>query len=461
MTNLRDLTSSQLKSIVAIKEQIETLQSELDSIVGGGEARSSLTEEAPTPAKRKLSASHKRKLIKALARARKIRWAKIQGEAATDSKPAKKGRKKDRRSSSAGSSGREKEVCETGRGLVEHLDEIGSEKGHAQLIQYLMNLRVHYRDDTSGRRGGHGLRVKVRDPFHPDTMPDWLKLSHEQFPALGEAIYSFADRHRDRVLRRHERNASVNGLSNFIDVMVATSKVLFVYLRRGVLTQPQVVARMRDYLNIFTGTIPQYRDEEATGYLARIYSNGNGNPGQLQKTFEEHNVSGHLEALLLVAQVVRGSADGSDTSKAGSQLPMLVDQVGGFENRIGLGRATPAQIGRALEAYEMLTKQELASWTKDVKQGAKPEQELPFTGSVDSSTARRTIEQGQDVGYSEGTLGQDSSDQRNRFQAGGEGDTQTLRRQQTPTDQSSGQGEKDTVGNDSSNQGQACSGGQG
>jgi hypothetical protein len=181
----------------------------------------------------------------------------------------------------------------------------------------------------------------------------------------------------------------------------------------------------------------------------------------LQKTFEEHNVSGHLEALLLVAQVVRGSADGSDTSKAGSQLPMLVDQVGGFENRIGLGRATPAQIGRALEAYEMLTKQELASWTKDVKQGAKPEQELPFTGSVDSSTARRTIEQGQDVGYSEGTLGQDSSDQRNRFQAGGEGDTQTLRRQQTPTDQSSGQGEKDTVGNDSSNQGQACSGGQG
>jgi hypothetical protein len=124
---------------------------------------------------------------------------------------------------------------------------------------------------------------------------------------------------------------------------------------------------MRDYLNIFTGTLPEYRDEEATGYLARIYSNSNGNPGPLKKTFEEHNVSGHLRALLLVAQVVRGSADGSDASKAGSQLPMLVDQITAFENRIGLGRATAVQIGRALQDYEMLTKQELALWTKDLE----------------------------------------------------------------------------------------------
>jgi hypothetical protein len=87
----------------------------------------------------------------------------------------------------------------------------------------------------------------------------------------------------------------------------------------------------------------------------------------LQKTFEAHNVSGHLHALLLVAQVVRGSADGSDASKAGSQLPMLVDQIKAFENRIGLGSATAVQIGRALEGYEMLTKQELALWTIELK----------------------------------------------------------------------------------------------
>ena len=66
-------------------------------------------------------------------------------------------------------------------------------------------------------------------------------------------------------------------------------------------------------------------------------------------------MSRHLRALLLVAHLVRGNADGSDASRAGSQLPMLVDQVIVFENSIGLGKATAAQISRALEDYEMLT----------------------------------------------------------------------------------------------------------
>ena len=221
--------------------------------------------EAPVPAKRKLSATHRRKLIKALAKARKIRWAKIKGEAATDSKPAKK---KDRRSSRAGNSGRETEVRETGRGLVEHLDEIGRQQGHAQLIQYLKNLRIHYTEDSRGRGGGRGFRVKIRYPFHPDTMPDWLKLAREQFPDLGEAIYSFADRHRDKVLRRHEREANINGLSNFIDVMVATSKVLFVYLRRGVLTQPQVtctIAGVSEHLHGEHSGIQRRGDDRIPG----------------------------------------------------------------------------------------------------------------------------------------------------------------------------------------------------
>jgi hypothetical protein len=230
-----------------------------------------------------------------------------------------------------------------------------------------MNLKIHYKDDSQGRGGGHGFRVKIRDPFHPDTTPDWLKLSREQFPELREAIYSFADRHRDSVLCRHQRKANINGLSNFIDVMVATSKVLFVYLRRGVLTQHQVTARLREYLTIFTGKFPEDPEEEITGYLARIYSNRQGSLGQLKKTFEDYNVSGHLRALLLVTQVVRGSTDASDVSKVGSQLPMLVDQIKAFENRIGLGRTTAVQIGKALEDYEMLTEQELALWINILK----------------------------------------------------------------------------------------------
>jgi hypothetical protein len=167
-------------------------------------------------------------------------------------------------------------------------------------------------------------------------------------------------------LCRHERKANINGLSNFIDVMVAISGVLFVYLRRGVLAQHQVISRLREYLNIFTGAFPQYKDEEATGYLARVYTNRQGEPGLLRKTFEERNVAGHLRALLLVAQVVR-SGGGFDASRARSQLPMLVDQVEGFENRIGFSCATAVHVRKALDDYEMLTEEELALWTEDLR----------------------------------------------------------------------------------------------
>jgi len=56
-----------------------------------------------------------------------------------------------------------------GRGLVAHLDEIGSQQGYAQLIQYLKNLRIHYTEDKRRTGGGRGSRVILRDPFHPDT----------------------------------------------------------------------------------------------------------------------------------------------------------------------------------------------------------------------------------------------------------------------------------------------------
>ncbi len=93
MTNITNLTTTQLNQIIAIKEQIEALQNQIESIGDGHEFPVPFAEEGPAPAKRKyhMSAAHRRKLIKALARARKIRWAKT--------KAAKKGK---RRLSAAG-----------------------------------------------------------------------------------------------------------------------------------------------------------------------------------------------------------------------------------------------------------------------------------------------------------------------------------------------------------------------
>jgi hypothetical protein len=80
--NITNLTTTQLTQIIAIKQKIEALQSQIESIAGGSEIPSTTTQEVSAPAKRKyhMTAAHKRKLIKALARARKIRLANLKGK---------------------------------------------------------------------------------------------------------------------------------------------------------------------------------------------------------------------------------------------------------------------------------------------------------------------------------------------------------------------------------------------
>jgi hypothetical protein len=90
MTNITDLTTSQLNSIIAIKEQIEKLQGQLDSIAAGN--------DSPIPViaakrRRRMSRAGRARIIAAV----KARWAKVKRKA--KSKPAKKGK---RRLSAAG-----------------------------------------------------------------------------------------------------------------------------------------------------------------------------------------------------------------------------------------------------------------------------------------------------------------------------------------------------------------------
>jgi len=91
MTNLKNLTTSQLNGIIAIKEQIEALQSQIDSIAAGRDFPVPfIAGEAPK--KRRRSAAIRARM----AAAQRARWAKIKG---TGARPAKKGK---RRLSAAG-----------------------------------------------------------------------------------------------------------------------------------------------------------------------------------------------------------------------------------------------------------------------------------------------------------------------------------------------------------------------
>ena len=87
MTNISNLSTTQLRQVLTIKEQIEALQSQIDSIAAeGGEG------EAPSPSAIEAPKKHRRsaETRARMAAAQQARWAKIKGTDATDSKPAKK-----------------------------------------------------------------------------------------------------------------------------------------------------------------------------------------------------------------------------------------------------------------------------------------------------------------------------------------------------------------------------------
>jgi hypothetical protein len=101
MINLHTITSQQLRKLVAIKEEIESLTAQLDAIVGhDGPAPTAITDgepvTAPAPVTRRGVYKRSKAARTAMAAAQKARWAKIKGkkaEATNGEAAPKKGRK--------------------------------------------------------------------------------------------------------------------------------------------------------------------------------------------------------------------------------------------------------------------------------------------------------------------------------------------------------------------------------
>ena len=88
MATLHELTTAQLRQALQLREQIETLQHKLDSLLGGGSTSAPKAKVSAPVKKRTMSAAGRAKI----AAAQKARWAKTK---ATPAKaPAKAATKK-------------------------------------------------------------------------------------------------------------------------------------------------------------------------------------------------------------------------------------------------------------------------------------------------------------------------------------------------------------------------------
>ena len=73
INSLAELSVKQLRRAVTIREQIDRLQKELDSLSGGGASRHG---NAARPRKGKMSAAAKARISRAM----KARWAKVRAQ---------------------------------------------------------------------------------------------------------------------------------------------------------------------------------------------------------------------------------------------------------------------------------------------------------------------------------------------------------------------------------------------
>lgn len=104
-----------------------------------------------------------------------------------------------------------------------------------EAVEFFSNCSIHFYDGESHTHG-RGLDLwRPRDPFKPDTPPNWLNVPAGSSAAdLRDAITEFVERHQSGKLYKHVRRGNLNGLPNFLDIFRTLNGLLFTYHIRGI-----------------------------------------------------------------------------------------------------------------------------------------------------------------------------------------------------------------------------------
>jgi hypothetical protein len=249
------------------------------------------------------------------------------------------------------------------------LDELGKNEGTAAVIEYLKHLNIRFHDG-----GGDGrklpFRIERHDPFHPDTRPEWMLPDGQPSSDLRTAIFDFADRHEYGRLRRHAERGNLNGVENFLDIFTAVIRLLYVYLRRGVVEKSQFVGRVCQYVQIATGGFENANDA-SDGYLETLAGNMQGDTGLLRKVCREANFGGIVRAAFFACQKVRfdpaeSATFGPRANRASECLPSALRALQATLVRAGLAMPTADDVAKALATYTMVPANELPAWTVEL-----------------------------------------------------------------------------------------------
>lgn len=253
----------------------------------------------------------------------------------------------------------ENKIVETGEGLPEFIDALGGRDGMAAVIEYLRHLNIKYEDGAGGFGGLRPFKLTMHDPYRPDDAPGWLLDAPNDASDLGQAIYEFADRHEHRRLLRHVARGNINGMGNYLDILTALTRLLFIYRARNVVTWQQVQMRFLKYVQISTGGAPS-GEVSFGGYLTEVFRNLGWDSKTVAEVCSETNYLAEVRAVLWLAQYMRfvGRKD-RNLLRVKDMLPSHVRAFHDFLKVCGLRVPGHEAVRSALERYNMLTEKSL------------------------------------------------------------------------------------------------------
>jgi hypothetical protein len=261
------------------------------------------------------------------------------------------------------SSSTQTKVEETGEGLAEYLEEIGKRDGLAAVVDYLKHLNIQFFDGAGGLTGRGKSPPRVHDPFQTDVPPEWLIAANDPSKDFEQTLYEFVDRHEKRRLRRHAKRGNINGMSNFLDILTAMIRLLYVYYRRKVVKRNALIGRLCEYIEIATGEIDE-DDKESRGYLLAVAANLSGDTTLLREACHETAFLAHIRAALLIVQSVRFEVKDPLDYRSSPKRPRdVLTRWSGIITKAyraaKVGTPSKSEIRQALETYRMFTPAEI------------------------------------------------------------------------------------------------------
>ncbi len=259
-----------------------------------------------------------------------------------------------------GSSTPKGKIEDTGEGLPEYIDELGKQDGVSAVVDYLRHLNIRFQGGNGGGPGQRKFRLKIRDPFCPDVAPQWLIEAKAMPDDLEEAIYEFVERHEKRKLRKHAKGGNINGMENFLDILTAMVRLLYIYYKRGIVKKPRLIDSFCTFIDIATVGSDE-EDDPFYGYLYSVFDNLGGDVNILQKVCNETNYLAEVLAVLLIAQSVRFNPN-EDTklTRPREFLPKWAKAINKAISRCGLSEPETDDVHQVLENYRMFSEEEVS-----------------------------------------------------------------------------------------------------